>query len=136
MLKVIKKLLEGNPYTIAIGITVCIAYLSLAHLNTGEIFPAFSNVDKLEHSFAYFVLTCSWFFAVQKTNKSSKLNFLVILFVFLFGIFMEGMQMYFTSYRQGDLYDVLANSSGILFARLFFVKILDKITVFYHDRLA
>ena len=136
MLKTIKQLLVAKPYVIAVVITLWIAYLSLAHVSNSYFLPAFSNVDKIQHCIAYFVLTCSWLFAINKNNKNIKLKFFVFILIFAFGVLMEGLQMFFTNYRRGELFDVLANSSGILFAGLLFDKIFNKISAFYRNRLA
>lgn len=122
MLKAIKNLYKNNAFYIAVLITVCIAVLSL--FNVSQLKPAInlSNIDKYEHFLAYFTLTLSWFFAIQKSGKLVVYRFWLIMLVFLYGVLMEVLQQVLTDYRVADIYDVLANSSGIFFGVLFFEK--------------
>ncbi len=116
MQKRIKSLLEHNSYTIAIGITIIIAYLSLSnpiHLKT-PIHISF--LDKILHATAYFSLTLSWLFALRNNKKKNWIG----IVLFLYGVTMEFLQGWLTKNRQKDIYDVLANSIGILFALLLF----------------
>tara|TARA_B100000809_G_scaffold38098_1_gene33341 strand:- start:33386 stop:33790 length:405 start_codon:yes stop_codon:yes gene_type:complete len=122
MLQAIKNLYKDNAFYIAVFITVSIAILSLFNLN--QLKPAInlSNLDKYEHFIAYFVLTLSWFFVIQKSGKMMSYKFWLIMVIFLYGVLMEVLQQLLTNYRQADLYDVFANSSGIIIGMLFFEK--------------
>ena len=124
MLLIIKNLYKDSALFIAIAITLSIAILSLSDLSQLPHVIHFSYLDKLEHFIAYFVLIVSWAFTFQKSEKLINHRFWLVLFVFLYGVFMELLQQQFTDYRIGDLYDVLANFSGILFGMLFFEKII------------
>jgi len=116
MLKRIKTLLERNSYLIAIGITITIAYLSLGKPIHFKPPIEITFLDKIFHSTAYFVLTLSWLFALRKNKKKNY----VVIALFLYGILMEFLQGWLTKNRQQDVYDVIANSFGILLAVLLF----------------
>ena len=129
MRKRIKNLLEHNAYLIAIFLTILIAYLSLSNPIKIDIPLKISFLDKIMHATAYFTLTISWLFALYKYPKSK----LVVIALFLYGILMEFLQGWLTQNRQKDIFDVYANSLGILLAMLifnnlykYFVKIFDK----------
>ncbi len=120
---------------IAIGVTLIVAFLSLFHIQSfNHLQPNISNIDKIEHILAYFVLTFVWLLALKK--KTSKYKLVTVLSVFLYGVLLEVLQMKLTSYRQGDVLDGLANSSGILLATFFFDKIYMKMSLIYRNRFA
>ncbi|MFC2127679.1 VanZ family protein [Bacteroidota bacterium] len=125
MQKVIKPLLERNLFILAVSITLLIAYLSLANIKLEQEVISFSNLDKIEHFTAYFVLAFSWFTANKKHKFLSKLKIFICLVIY--GAFLEILQATLTSYRVGDILDLFANSLGILLAYIFFEKIHAKI---------
>lgn len=118
MQKRIKSLLERSALFIAISITIAIAYLSLSKPIQLDLPITF--FDKVLHVTAYFTLTVSWLFALKKYPK----NTLIILLLFLYGVLMEFLQGWLTTYREKDIVDVIANSVGILIALLIFNKLL------------
>ena len=129
MLKRIKSLLEHNAYFIAISLTLLIAYLSLSKPIQIEIPLHISFLDKIFHATAYFALTVSWLFALRNYPK----NKLVAFVLFFYGILMEFLQGWLTKDREKDVFDVFANSIGILLAVIifnklykYFIKIFDK----------
>lgn len=118
----IKNLLQDNAYLIAVSITIFITYLSLDSFS--EINITIDNSDKFFHSLAYFVLTMSWFYAVEKSHSILRYKIVVAFFVFFFGILIEVLQSSLTTYRTADYYDILANSFGILIAMVLFNRLL------------
>lgn len=124
MLRGIKILLRDNPYTIAISITIAITILSLMHINAAPTAISFAHADKLKHALAYFVLTSSWFYALESSGRLPKGDRWVVLAVFSYGILMEFFQFQFTEERQADVFDVLANSFGIVFAALAYKRLV------------
>lgn len=81
----------------------------------------FSANDKILHCIAYFFLAILWssyLWFSQKEFSKLKIQGLVGAGAFLFGIIIEILQGGLTSYREGDIYDVLANAAGILAALL------------------
>lgn len=124
MLLVIKNLYKDNALYIAVFVTVSIAMLSLSEVSPIKPVFRFAYIDKVQHFTAYFVLTLSWLFTAQKSGKQLSYRFWVVLTVFLYGVLMEFFQQIFTDFREADIYDVLANSSGIILGLLFFEKII------------
>lgn len=124
MLLAIRNLYKDNALLLAVLITVSIAVLSLFNLHNFKPALNMSNIDKYEHCTAYFILTLSWLFAIQKSEKLIKYRLILTVFVFLYGVLMEILQQVLTDYRQADLYDVFANSLGIILGILFFEKVI------------
>ncbi|MEL1239543.1 VanZ family protein [Flavobacterium flavipallidum] len=80
-----------------------------------------SYIDKYMHAFFYFVFSVLWFYAFRfYFKKQSRSKLLVIVFVMslIFGIAIELFQTYFTTYRNGDISDVIANTAGSILAVL------------------
>ena len=71
------------------------------------------------HGGAYFGLGLLWMFFFVHNYKNDKFLAKIIaisLAIIGFGIFIEVLQDRLTTYRQLDLYDVLANSIGVVSA--------------------
>ncbi|PIE99178.1 MAG: hypothetical protein CR961_01260 [Polaribacter sp.] len=112
----IKHLLERSALLLAIVFTIIVITLSL--IRVGELpVPKVSNIDKLEHTFSYLVLTFLWLFALGKT-KTARL--LIIINCILLGIIIEILQELLTNYRCAEFLDVVANTTGVLCAMLIF----------------
>ncbi len=81
--------------------------------------------DKLAHFIAYFVLTTVWFsflFFSERQNKNLKQSlWIASVMCVLYGILMEILQALLTTYRSSEWYDVIANTSGTIFAVLLIV---------------
>ena len=129
MLKHIKSLLEHNAYLIAFSITLAIAYLSLSNPIQVALPIKITFLDKILHASAYFVLTTSWLYALRNYPKKNWIG----VALFLYGVLMEFLQGWLTDNREKDIFDVVANTIGIIFATLifrniykYFVKIFDK----------
>lgn len=122
MQKVIKKLLKGK-LKIVFAITITIAILLLSLLKLPQYKINISNLDKWQHSFAYFILSISWLLVFyQKPNK----KYIIVFLCILFGIIIEILQEVLTGYRTGDVLDILANSVGVIVGLLFFIQIYKK----------
>ncbi|WP_239758876.1 VanZ family protein [Tenacibaculum finnmarkense] len=123
MLKRIKSLLKDNLTIIAILISIGIAILSLIKIRKPPAIIQIKNLDKYEHAFAYFVLCFVWLIAFDKT----KINKIIIVLCCLFyGIIIEGLQVTITTYRSGDVLDIVANTTGILIAYMMYFLFLRK----------
>ena len=124
MLKRIKVLLLDKFIYFATIITTAIICLSLLKLpNTNN---SYSNIDKIYHLVAYFFLAISWLISFYKQEKSKL--FVVFACIF-FGIIIEYIQSNFTSYRTGDMLDIIANTIGVILALLSFNLIFKKKTI-------
>lgn len=94
--------------------TLLILFLSF---KSASGFPKITipNIDKVVHFTFYFVFVILWnyyFFRVRKI-AIQKAFFVLIGAIFL-GIFVEFGQKYFTTTRQLDVLDLIANSIGAL----------------------
>jgi VanZ family protein len=77
------------------------------------------NLDKIIHAFFHFVFVSLWFlFLKKKLNSSSNSRAFTISVVssFFLGIGIELAQQFFTTSRQGDVLDIVANLFGALLA--------------------
>nr|WP_262921787.1 VanZ family protein [Flavobacterium amniphilum] len=107
--------------------TLLVFYLSF---KTPSEIPKFDFflADKLIHFSFYFGFVFLWYHYMcfkKRVNWKDKLN-LVIIAVFI-GVLIEFCQGYFTTNRQADVFDALANAigslCGIATASLLFKKI-------------
>jgi VanZ family protein len=79
------------------------------------------HLDKVIHLTFHFIFTILWFLYFKKKFKNSNnFNLLAItLFVsFVFGIVIELIQQYFTTTRNADVFDILANLIGAFLASI------------------
>lgn len=125
MLMPIKKLLERNALFIAIFLTLFIAVVSLISFK-GVHLVKVDNSDKFGHLLAYFLLSLSWLFALNSSSKKKIKTYILILILISYGIIIEVLQGVLTTYRQADVYDIMANTIGVLFAVILFKKVYRK----------
>ena len=90
-----------------------VAFVIQASLTSNPVKVDVIYFDKYAHTAGYFVLM-GWFVQIYQTRLS--VNILAVLFIFMgIGIeFVQGM----TGYRYFDIYDMLANSLGVILAWL------------------
>ena len=89
---------------------------SLAHVG-GIPSLGSSFDDKIYHFTAYFLFTI----LVYNYCRTVKLTHVILtsaISVIIYGIIIEVLQQVLTSYRTLDVYDVLANTLGVVFASL------------------
>ncbi|WP_148781626.1 VanZ family protein [Aquimarina intermedia] len=122
----IKNLLgHKNLSFLAAAATLVLTYLSLGNISAPMM--TVSNSDKIAHSIAYFVFTWIWFVFFYFSEKF-QLSFVKSLLYasvlcFVYGVLMEVSQGVFTTYRYVELFDIVANTSGIVIA-VIFIRIL------------
>ncbi|WP_164905447.1 VanZ family protein [Flavobacterium sufflavum] len=78
-------------------------------------------LDKFVHAFFHFVFSLLWFLVLRfyyKNQSSTKLLGIVFFISLSFGITIELFQAFFTVSRNGDVIDVLSNTTGALLAIL------------------
>ena len=99
----------------AYSIGVFIVFLSTValHLPIKEN-PCF-EVDKLAHGFAYFCFATSVFVALNLEWKLETAKKWTIISSFSLGLLLEIVQGSLLSYRSFEVYDLLANTLGIVF---------------------
>jgi VanZ family protein len=120
MRKDIKQLLERNSIYFAFGTTFAIGYLSLAKLPIESFGLPVSISDKLLHVLAYAGLSYFWFLTGYKYNRKKQYFPIAFVLLFLFGVLLEYLQMKLTTYRFGELLDILVNTMVISLAAVFF----------------
>ena len=122
----IKKLLERNALFIAILITVLIAIISLMSLKGVHLLKT-QNSDKYGHFLTYFILGLSWLNAIKNPLDKNFINYIIIFLIICYGIILEVLQDVLTTYRQADLFDIIANSAGVIFAVILYNLLKKKI---------
>ena len=105
--------------------TSAITYFSLIVMDFKVSVAGFDPTDKMLHAGAYLFLAVLWnlYIVFQNTDfKRYTSNLLwVAVACFFFGMLIEVLQGTLTSYRTPDWWDVLANSTGVVLAVLFFI---------------
>ncbi|VXB16513.1 conserved membrane hypothetical protein [Flavobacterium sp. 9AF] len=117
-MKITQHLLERKFFYLAITWTAIVAYLCLISISSKSV--ALLEVpfkDKIVHFIFYFLLYFFWIKALKKNKIVTQ--FKIVLILILYGIIIEVLQEIFTSDRQGDFFDVLANSLGALTSFVF-----------------
>ncbi|WP_108866495.1 VanZ family protein [Aquimarina aquimarini] len=122
---IIQKLL-GHKFLLCqlIILTILLTWVSLAKLVTPVDFKV-EGSDKIGHFIAYAVFCGAWFlflFFSEKVNKNLKQSLLIASVIcVLYGMLMELLQAFLTTYRSPEWYDVVANTSGTVFVALVIV---------------
>ncbi|MCG9971543.1 VanZ family protein [Christiangramia crocea] len=105
--------------------TGAITYFSLIVMDFKISMAGFDPTDKMLHAGAYLFLAFLWnlFFVFKNSSfKRYTSNLLWVAFAcFIFGMLIEVLQGTLTSYRTPDWWDILANSTGVILAVLFFL---------------
>jgi len=107
--------LKKKALAISIIYTLAISYASLVKLNNvPDIGVSFG--DKIFHFIAYSLLAFLWYssFLYNFRYKEKKAIIYSAVISIIFGIIIEVLQDVLTVYRSMDIYDVFANSSGVL----------------------
>lgn len=126
---IIKTLLEPNKKSIwiALGWTFLILFLSFKKASSLQTNFDFPNLDKVVHFMFYFVFVFLWYRFVFSLGKQSvKILFFISFVAIILGIAIEYLQGIVTVDRNSDLYDVLANSLGVLTGAFFSYLFLNK----------
>jgi len=99
-----------------------VVFASLGKFALGVFPKGVAHSDKIGHFIIYTGFTIIWIFFFLKVKKKSILKSIYTAFIWsvFFGVFMECCQWMFTSYRQFDYYDMLANTTGSLLGLLIF----------------
>ncbi|HOG04808.1 MAG: VanZ family protein [Paludibacter sp.] len=107
-----------SKYWKTILVTIVILVLSFVKFPILEPTPKFTHTDKIIHFGMYAGLTIVLMLDYHRDEKSDKSNqkFLLICLSFplLIGLFTEILQGALIYYRDGDIYDVISNSFGVL----------------------
>ena len=114
-------MLKKQVFLISIIYTVALTAACLIRLNNLPTIKV-SSGDKIFHFLAYLVLTFLWvntFIYKFKWKKETAIIYGATICI-VFGIVIEVLQGSLTSYRSSDIYDVLANMSGVFVMVMFF----------------
>ena len=108
--------------------SVCVIFLSVV---PGNEFPEldnhYKNIDKLAHVVMYGGLSFLWYYDLRRSGitKLKKMNIDIILSfsILILSIVLEVVQHLFIPFRAFDVFDIAANSIGILlgFTLFYFV---------------
>jgi VanZ family protein len=109
---------------ISISLTLLIALVSLMPIDQQLNLPV-NNLDKVVHTSMYFLLSLSWLKTLKPKKDNINYIFKILFLIMLYGIIIEVLQEVLTTYRHGDIKDVIANVVGIIIAALVF-KIIRK----------
>ncbi|WP_394760223.1 VanZ family protein [Flavobacterium sp.] len=111
----IKSLLAPNKFAIFLAVvwTLFITYLSLT--TSTQQPQTFENEDKIVHFTFYFGFVLLWYrYLVFRNSNLLNNKITLVIISIVFGIAIEFAQKYFTTTRQADIWDVIANSIGSL----------------------
>lgn len=103
-------------------------FLSTVPLQLSPLNNVGLSVDKLAHCLAYFQLSTLLGLALELDWIIKNSDRIVFLAVFLFGLTLELIQGYALVYRTFEIFDIIANSVGIL-VFILFAKTIKKIVV-------
>ncbi|WP_130733518.1 VanZ family protein [Flavobacterium sp. J27] len=120
----ITQLLSGRNFLyLAIVWTLVVAYLCLMSMQQSEVLVKVPYKDKIVHFTFYFLLFFLWKKGLKVKGLKSQIK--IVLVLVMYGIILEVFQEIFTSDRQGDVFDALANTLGAV-TSLIFLKFVDK----------
>jgi len=113
------------------AVVVAIFWLSVIKTPSLKLYENWfwDNVDKFGHAFAYAVLFFSGASSLRNFSDKKQLTFSSLknlaVGCFVYGFSIEILQ-HFLPHRSFDLFDMLANSIGIILGRLIFARIYSK----------
>lgn len=112
-----------KTYYLTMIVAIIILLLSVLRFDKVSEKISFELADKVVHFIMYFFL-CTVLLLNGSRYHKKQLSILYLIWsgiiVILYGVLMEFLQ-YFISYRGASLYDMLANSFGVIFAIICFI---------------
>lgn len=125
MISFLLRIHQSIRFILVILYVGCIAALSLLPPQDFPKIPVFEGFDKVVHFMMYFILSLLLSWAVKTEQKYMRL-FLIIPVTIGWGIFMEIMQYEMHLGRSFDIFDMLANSTGVGVGVLLYVIVTRK----------
>jgi VanZ family protein len=124
-------MIKKNVFSVLVALIIL--YLSLADSQSFNKVPFLNipHLDKIVHFLMYFGLMSVIVFEHRKSIIGRTQLVLIALIPFIYGILMEILQMTITSTRSGSIYDVLANSSGIIVSALIWSSVGDRLNAYF-----
>lgn len=108
---------------IAVGYSVFITVLMLLPVSTEKTLhiPFF---DKIIHALIYIVFVLVWYSLFRKFKSKMRGIYIIIpLVLFIYGIVIEVLQGSFVASRSQDIWDIVANGTGIIIGIVLFYKL-------------
>ena len=124
-------MLKKNFFSILVALIIL--YLSLASSETFSKvhFINIPHIDKIIHFLMYSGLMSVIIFENRKLVNSKSRLMLVALIPFFYGILMEILQTTITTSRSGSIFDVMANSAGIIISSLLWWIIKPHLDIYF-----
>lgn len=124
MTQLIKKLSE--PKTLFIFGLFYTLVITIVLLLPGKELPKYElPIDKLAHVLLQMCLAVIWliyFFVRNELNLTVRSVGLILTTCFIYGIVIEIIQQRFVVYRQADIWDIAANTLGLILGYIVFNK--------------
>jgi VanZ family protein len=126
-------MLRKNIFSILVALLIM--YLSLANAQTFEKVPTFNIpcADKIVHFLMYFGLMSVMILENRFSLKTIRQLFLAGIIPFAYGILMEILQGTLTTTRSADVFDALADGTGVLVSILLWLWIRPLIKISDRD---
>ena len=125
MTRLIKKLLERRSLLI-LGLLYTLA-ITIVMVFPGKDLPKSDlPLDKLLHVLINMCLVLIWllyFHVKASANLNRRMLFTVLTAVFIYGIIIEIIQQQFVVHRHADIWDVVANTIGLILGFVVFLKV-------------
>ena len=125
MITFLLRISQSVRFILVILYVGCIVTLSLLPPQAFPKLPLFAGFDKVVHFMMYFIFSILLSWAVKTELKYRRL-FLIIPVTIGWGVFMEIMQLEMHLGRSFDIYDILANSTGVVVGVLLYVIVTRK----------
>lgn len=127
MLQLIKNLLEHNLIKyIAVSLQLLVTVMMLIP-TSGASYMNLPHSDKIFHIVIYLVLFVVWAITCKANRKRRYVLRSVVVLLTLYGIIIEMIQGEWIESRTSDIWDVIANSTGILIGMVIFYKLNSRI---------
>jgi VanZ family protein len=104
----------------------CIVALSLLPNNDFPRIELFEGADKVVHFLMYFIFSLLFCWTTKTESNYSRLFFIIPVTIG-WGIFMEFMQLSMHQGRSFSVFDILANSLGVISGTLIYLLVTRKI---------
>jgi len=125
MITFLLRINQSVRFTLVILYVGCIVALSLLPPQAFPKLPLFAGFDKVIHFTMYFIFSMLLCWSVKTELKYMRL-FLIIPVTIGWGVFMEIMQYEMHLGRSFELYDILANSIGVIVGVIFYIIVTRK----------
>lgn len=127
MLQPIRNLLEHNLIKyIAVTFQLLVTVMMLIP-TSGSSYINLPHSDKIFHIAIYGILFVVWAMSCKVDRNRRYLLWTIVVLLTLYGIIIELIQGEWIESRTSDIWDVIANSVGILLGMVIFHKLISRI---------